>query len=397
MITRASAEEGSRVAERGVVRRTGQLLVLEAALYGAVAPLLPHYAHVLHVSKAGAGILAGSYAAGLLLGSVVGTWVIARVGVRRTTVVGLCALAAATAVFGFASSITLLDAVRVVQGLAAGVIWCGALTWVMAIAPVQRRGEVLGSAIGAAVVGTVLGPLIGTVAVATSTEVTFAAVAVIALGLAARTARQAEPHELPVGPRPPLRRLIGDSRLLLGFWLVLSLGLTFGALSALLPLRLSRFGGSNLAIGAVFVFSAVLSALATTPIGRLVDRDGLRRVLAVGLALSALLLVLLPLPQAALPLALLGVLALALPLGVCVVPATSLLTQSAERAGLAISGGTMLFIVSWAIGEMLGAPLAARLSQATADVVPLSLLAGLLVVSVAVVGPVMSSRARFAS
>jgi MFS family permease len=349
------------------------------------------------VSKAGAGILAGSYAAGLLLGSVVGAWVVARVGVRRTTVVGLCALAAATAGFGFASSITLLDSLRVLQGLAAGVIWCGALTWVMAIAPVQRRGEVLGSAIGAAVVGTVLGPLIGTVAVATSTEVTFAAVAVIALGLAARTARQAEPPQLAAGPRPPVRSLLGDGRLLLGFWLVLALGLTFGALSALLPLRLSRFGGSNLAIGAVFVSSAVLSALATTPIGRLVDRDGLRRVLAVGLAISALLLALLPLPQAALPLALLSVLALALPLGVCVVPATSLLTHSAERAGLAISGGTMLFIVSWALGEMLGAPLASRLSQATADAVPLSLLAGLLALSVALVGRRTVLRSRAAS
>jgi hypothetical protein len=45
----------------------------------------------------------------------------------------------------------------------------------------------------------------------------------------------------------------------------------------------------------------------------------------------------------------------------------------------------MLFIVSWALGEMLGAPIAASLAQATADAVPLSLLAGALVLSGAVV------------
>ncbi len=363
--------------ERAIVRLTGQLLVLESALYGAVAPLLPHYAHVLHVSKAAAGVLTGCYAAGLLPGSVLGACLIARIGVRRTTVIGLAGFTVATAGFGFGSGIVVLDALRVMQGVAAAVIWSGALTWVMAVAPEARRGEVLGSAIGAAVVGTVLGPLIGTVAVATSTGATFAVVAVIPVGLAVLTLRQAEPRKLPAGPRPPLRRLLGDGQLVLGFWLVLALGLTFGALAALLPLRLSHFGGSNIAIGAVFVTSAVLSALATTPVGRLVDRDGLRRVLGVGLPLTALLLVLVPLPSDAVPLALLSVLALALPLGVCVVPATTLLTQSAERAGLAVSAGTLLFIVSWALGEMLGAPFAASLAQATADAVPLSLLAGM--------------------
>jgi hypothetical protein len=94
-------------------------------------------------------------------------------------------------------------------------------------------------------------------------------------------------------------------------------------------------------------------------------------------------------------LALLGVLALALPLGVCVVPATTLLTQSAERAGLPISTGTLLFIISWALGETLGAPFAASLAQATADEAPLSLLAGVLVLTSAVVvtGSVLRSRA----
>jgi hypothetical protein len=46
---------------------------------------------------------------------------------------------------------------------------------------------------------------------------------------------------------------------------------------------------------------------------------------------------------------------------------------------------------------MLGAPLASRLSQATADAVPLSLLAGLLALSVALVGRRTLLRSRAAS
>ena len=68
------------------------------------------------------------------------------------------------AFFGFGTNIVTLDVLRFLQGAACGFIWGGGLTWVIAVAPRERRGEMLGSVIGAAIFGTILGPVLGTLA-----------------------------------------------------------------------------------------------------------------------------------------------------------------------------------------------------------------------------------------
>ena len=82
--------------------------------------------------------------------------------------------------------------------MACGFIWGGGLTWVIAVAPRERRGEMLGSVFGAAIFGTLLGPVLGTLAVAVGTGPVFAVVGVVSLGLAAWTVRHPEPP-----PRTP--------------------------------------------------------------------------------------------------------------------------------------------------------------------------------------------------
>ena len=46
----------------------GAVVLVDTMFYAALTPLLPHYAEELGLSKAGAGILAGSYAFGALVG-----------------------------------------------------------------------------------------------------------------------------------------------------------------------------------------------------------------------------------------------------------------------------------------------------------------------------------------
>ena len=53
------------------------------------------------------------------------------------------------------------------------------------------------------------------------------------------------------------------------------------------------------------------------------------------------------------------------------IPAVSLLTDSAERAGFALVIATTLVNLAYAIGETIGAPVAAGVSNATSDAVPL--------------------------
>ena len=101
------------------------LLLFESAMYSAITPVLPHYAHTLGASKPAVGVLAGAYPAGIIPASLIGAWIASRTGVRRTTVIGLLLFAVSIAGFGFATSIVALDALRFIQGAGCGFIWGG--------------------------------------------------------------------------------------------------------------------------------------------------------------------------------------------------------------------------------------------------------------------------------
>jgi MFS family permease len=357
------------------------LLLFEASLYSAVTPVLPHYAHVLGASKPAVGVLTAAYPAGLIPGSFLGGWLAVRLGVRRTTLFGLVLFAVSAIPFGFGSDLATLDLLRFVQGVASGCIWGGGLTWVIAVAPRERRGEVLGSTIGAAILGTLLGPVLGTLAVALGTGIVFSLVGAVSIALAYWTARHPEPPRPEAGPRTSLRSLVGNPRIVLGFWLILLEACTVGATGTLLPLRLAHFGASGLLVGITFLMSSLLSFLLAPPIGRVVDRRGAGLPLTVGLVTTAVLLAMLPLPHSAVLLAVLTVAALGPPLTAYTIPAMSVITSEAERAGIAIALATMLLNLAWAMGETIGAPVAANLSQATTDAVPLVLLAAIMLLT----------------
>jgi predicted MFS family arabinose efflux permease len=377
-----------RARERDPERRTivliRVLLGFESVLYSVLTPLLPHYEHVFGVFKPAIGVLAASYPAGMILGSLLGWWIATRAGVRRTTAVGLLLFTGAIVPFGFGSDITALDGLRFVQGIACGCIWGGGLAWVIAISPRERRGEMLGSVLASAIFGTLVGPLLGTVAVAAGTAVVFACVGGISLALTAWTLRHPEPPRAALGAGAPLRVLARDPRVALGCWVILLEACTIGATGTLLPLRLSRFGASGVAIGVTFALASLLSLLVNPAIGRLVDRRGIALPLAVGLGLTAILLALLPLPRSPLALAALIVLALGGPLSACAMPAISIVTDAIERIGAALAFGSMLFNLAWAIGETIGAPAAASVSRATSDAVPLAALAAVMLATLAI-------------
>jgi len=388
---RAASATAARGPEQPIVMLVSVLLGFESAMYSAVTPVLPHYAHALHASKPAVGLLTASYPAGIVPGSLLGAWVAARAGVRRATLIGLLLFAVSIIGFGFGTNIVVLDALRFVQGAGCGFIWGGGLTWVIAVAPRERRGAVLGSVIAAAIFGTLMGPILGTLAVTLGTAPVFTVVGAAAVGLAAWTLRNPEPPPGWQAPTSgtPVRTLVRTRRILLGAWLILLEAATIGATSTLIPLRLARFGASGVFIGATFLVASLMSAHVSPPIGRLVDRRGAGLPLCAGLTMTAVLMALLPLPRSAAALAILAIIALGGPLTAYTIPAMSILTETSERVGVPLVMATMLLNLAWAFGEAIGAPAAANISQATSDAVPLLMLSAIMLLTLA---PVVRAR-----
>jgi MFS family permease len=371
--------------EHRIVVLVRTLLLFESAMYSAVTPVLPHYAQVLHAAKPAVGVLTAAYPAGIVPGSLLGAWIAHRAGVRRTSLIGLLLFGVSIVGFGFGTDIVTLDGLRFVQGIGCGFIWGGGLTWVIAVAPRERRGAMLGSVFGAAIFGTLLGPVLGTLAVAIGTGPVFAVVGAASLGLAIWTLghEEPDPSSASAGPESdtPLRTAMRSPRILLGSWLILLEAATIGATGTLLPLRLSKFGASGILVGATFLLASLVSLLASGPIGRTVDRRGARGPLCVGLTMTAVLMALVPLPQTAVLLGIVSVIALGGPLTAYTIPAMAMIADAAEQVGVPLVVATMMLNLAWAVGETIGAPAAANLSQATSDAVPLLVLSAIMVVT----------------
>jgi DHA1 family multidrug resistance protein-like MFS transporter len=366
------------------------LVLFESALYSAITPVLPHYARQFHASKTAIGVLAAAYSAGLVPGAMLGGWLAHRLGVRRATLAGLVLFAAAVGPFGLPDGIVLLDALRFVQGVGSGLIWGGALTWVVAQTPRSDRGAALGSVIAAAVFGTLVGPVLGSAVAAAGAVGVFAVLGGCSLVLAALVRARPEPprqtEDLSLLARGGESEAAVDSgrraglalSLALGIWLTLLEALTIGVVDTLLPLRLAGLGASGVVIGAIFFAAAALRTVITPPIGRLCDRRGAIVPVLAGLAIGAPLIALLPLPGSVAAVALLALIFLGGPLSAYMIPAAALITDAVEVAGGAPALATMLFNLAWAVGQTIGAPASGALAQGVGEAIPFAIVGGLM-------------------
>ena len=77
-------------------------------------------------------------------------------------------------------------------------MWAAGMAWLVSASPPDRRGEMIGAALSAAIVGVLLGPVLGGAATL-SPEAVFSSVAVVAAGLAVWTWSMpgVEPEESP--------------------------------------------------------------------------------------------------------------------------------------------------------------------------------------------------------
>jgi MFS family permease len=342
-------------------------------LYAALVPLLPHYADEFGLSKGQAGLLVGAYALGAFIGAIPGGIAAARFGPRRAVVSGLLLMAVASAGFGFAGSAAELGIARLAQGFGSALSWAGALAWLVAGTPKERRGEMLGTAIGAAIFGALLGPAVGATAEAVGTRPAFLAVGGVALALVVWALRTPPVASEPQSPRA-LLPAIRQPLLLRALWLMVLPALLFGVVAVLVPLELDRGGWSAAAIAALFVGAAAVEMFVAPLLGRFSDRRG--RLLPLRLALTGAILVTIGLALAGEPYAIAPlVVAAAIAFGAFWAPAMALLSDGADSIGLAQGLAFGLMNAAWGGGNSLGPALGGGLADVAGDAVPYALMA----------------------
>jgi MFS family permease len=351
------------------------VVFVDTMFFAAVVPLLPGLSEEFGLSKSEAGILSGSYAAGTLIAALPGGLLAARVGPRRTVLVGLSLMSITGVGFALGENIVLLDASRFLQGVGGAFSWAGALAWLVRAAPRERRGEMIGTAMAAAIAGVLAGPALGAAADAVGRGPMFSAVSVTGLGLIALTLGVEAPtrEQTIVGG---LGRAARSTAVRYGMILILVPGLVFGAIEVLVPLELDDLGAGSGAIAAVFLVAAGFEAIVAPIAGRISDRRGRLAPSAVGLVASAVAAVVISLPDSAV---LLGVVVVvAAPwIGMLWSPAMAMLSDGAESSG--VDQGLAFGIVNlgWGLGHTAGAIAIPAVADASSNDVAYGLLATL--------------------
>jgi MFS family permease len=351
------------------------VVAVDTTFFTALTPLLPHFADKYDLSKAGAGVFISTYAAGTLVGAVPGGLATSRFGPKPTVLSGLALMTAASLGFALAGDVWTLAGSRFFQGIGSSFSWAGGLAWIIASVPRQRRGELLGTAMGAAVFGALLGPALGALAGSIGTRAAFLGVAAAGAVLLAwaGTAPGAEPE------RQTLRAgalALHERSLLTGLWLIVLPALLFGVLIVLVPLQLHDRGWGAIGIGALFIATTALETVLNPILGRLTDRHG--RLRPVRLALVGSVAVSVALAWATQP-ALIAPLVLAsgIAYGAFYTPGLALISHGAERAGLAQGLAFGVMNACWGVGALIGPAAGGALASLAGDSVPYLLLAGL--------------------
>jgi MFS family permease len=249
-----------------------------------VFPLIPFYALKLNASPTTIGMIIASFFVAQLISAPLWGRVSDRYGRRPALLIGLGAATAAFFVFGFANSVWLLFACRIVQGLGGGTT--GVLqAYVSDTVPPEDRARSLGWLSAGTNVGTMLGPVIGSFATHWGQQWP----GILAASLCLTNAffawkwlpESKQPHvhgtiRKPVwqGIWSVLRNPTGGVQRLTLIYAVAMLA--FSCLTSVLALYLSaEFGITERTIGFVFLYIGIFSVLMRSAlIGPIVDRIG---------------------------------------------------------------------------------------------------------------------------
>jgi MFS family permease len=319
--------------------------------------------------------MVAAYAVGSLVATLPAGILAGRIGYRAAVIAGLILMAASSLLFGLAGDVLALEASRFGQGVASAVCWAAGLGWVSQASPPEQRGRTLGIVMGATVAGSLAGPAIGALAAGGDRAPAFIAVAAAASVLA--VCALAVPSTPAVRTRlVVLLRSVRRSSLAVPLGLFLLAAFLIAGLATVAPLDLASVGWSAAGIGAISIAGALVQMASNPLLGRWSDRRSrLAPVFAVlGISAGVAALLATPLGETS---AALGALLLCANVAFAgfYVPASALLADAADAAGIDQSSAFALANLAWSPGTVAGSLVAGALAGAAGDEAAYALLA----------------------
>lgn len=260
---------------------------------GCVLPVLPRYVHgPLHAGDFAVGVVTGAFAFTAVLGRPLAGRMADRRGRRMVVIGGALLVALAGLLYFVPAGVPGLIFARLVLGVGEGAVFTAGVTWIVDLAPEERRGQAIGL-FGLAIWGGLsAGPILGQAILdAAGYDWVFVFAAVTPL-LGAAVARRVPDSPVAVTARVRGERVVPPGVLAPGAALALA-NVGYGTVASFVVLHLSHRGvGHGATVFTAFAASVVVARLVA---GRLPDTIGPIRAAAgagcaeaLGLALLAL-------------------------------------------------------------------------------------------------------------
>jgi MFS family permease len=333
------------------------LVFYTAALEVAIIPLLPLYSREFDLSTVEVGVLLASVNVAVMVLSIPLGRLSDTIGARRMTVAAAIIYALAAVGQGLSSVYELLVLSWAAFGVGVAIVASGSLAWLSDSLPDDKRASALGGVATISGVGIIVGPLFGGIVIESLDRATAFLFAAAVVGLLAVLAYRSTSEAT---GRPPLislsttllavrtEPLVGGGLALVGL-----LGLVFGVVSVLVPLRLAENGLSEGEIGLVFSATAAIFIAVSWAVARGGARHvTLQMAAALGFAQAAALLI----PIASIStLALVAFLVIRAPIwGTSSTIAYPLTSEGAHRAGLGRGAIFGLLNLGWGVAAVAG-------------------------------------------
>lgn len=320
---------------------------------GAVLPVLPRYVKgPIGGSDVAVGIVIGAFAFSAVVGRPIAGRLADLYGRRPVVLAGLLLMSVSSALLLVPGGVAWLVFARLVVGVGDGWLFTAAVTWVVDLAPADRRGQTIGlfgiAVWGGLSVGSVLGQAVYDAA---SYDAVWLMAAALPLAGAALALRLHDPHKpVPAASRPGFA--LPREAVAPGVALALA-NIGFGTMAGFVVLHLDARDVAHSATAfTVFAAAVVFTRLFA---GRAPDRFGAAPTAAVAFAAEAVGMGLLALAQS-FPVALAGSLIMGCGFSL-LFPALALAVVSRvdeRQRGMALGAFTAFFD----IGVGLGGPLA---------------------------------------